>query len=75
MAMKLFKLVGQESVMNLHLNNPIHLDEDAEYKLALTGFYSDNFIANLKEDSKVYFFITNTNPTSDLDRYIKICTL
>lgn len=52
--MKIFKLVGKESVLNLHLENPIHLDENTEYKLALTGFYSDNNIPNLRENAFVY---------------------
>lgn len=56
--MKIFKLVGKESVLTLHLGNPIHLDEKAEYKLALTGFYSDNNIANLRENSFVYLYNT-----------------
>ena len=54
--MKNFKLVGQESVLTLHLAQPLHL-EDGNYKIALTGFYSDNNIANLKSDGKIYFCV------------------
>lgn len=65
--MKIFKLTGNESVMSLNLEHPIHLQ--GEYKLALTGFYSDNNIANLKQDSKIYFHYPQTN------KQIKIFTL
>jgi hypothetical protein len=57
--MKIFKLTGKESVMSLHLEHPIHLD--GEYKLALTGFYSDNNIANLKQEAKIYFHYPQVN--------------
>ncbi len=71
--MKIFKLVGKGSIMNLHLDVPIHLD--GEYRLALTGFYSDNNIANLRTDSNIYFFTAKDNPTENLDNYIKQFTL
>lgn len=57
--MKIFKLTGTESVMSLHLEHPIHLD--GEYKIALTGFYSDNNIANLKNDAKIDFHYPQMN--------------
>ena len=72
--MKIFKLRGKESVMNLHLDVPIHLD--GEYKLALTGFYSDNNIANLKFAGQIQFSceitkegnINSTNQTFTLPK-------
>lgn len=57
--MKIFKLTGTESVMSLHLEHPIHLN--GEYKLALTGFYTDNNIANLKRDANIYFHYPQIN--------------
>lgn len=65
--MKIFKLTGKESVMTLNLEHPINLE--GEYKLALTGFYSDNNIANLKRESKIYFHYPLVN------RQMKIFTL
>lgn len=38
--MKLFKLVGKESVFKLHLEHPINPKDDADYKGVLSGFYS-----------------------------------
>lgn len=53
--MKLFKLVGTQSILKLNLEHPIHLNEDENYEIALAGFYSDNNIFNLTEDGEMYF--------------------
>lgn len=73
--MKLFKLVGKESVLRLHLEHPIHLDDDVDYRLALTGFYSGNNIYNLKTDGKIYFWTALHTPKTDLASYIKEFTI
>lgn len=55
--MPLFKLTGSESsVLTLHLEHPLHLDENADYQLALVGFFSDNYINNLRQEANVYFW-------------------
>ncbi|KAG8325554.1 hypothetical protein J6590_064896 [Homalodisca vitripennis] len=54
--MPLLKLTGTESVLTLHLEHPIHLDPNAEYYMALVGFYSENNIYNLLQHAKVYFW-------------------
>lgn len=71
--MKLFKLVGKESIISLHLSNPIHLDEGAEYKIALTGFYSDNFIYNFPEDVPYCFgYIATTKDKKTVSEHYPI---
>lgn len=54
--MPLFKLTGKESVLTLHLEHPLHLEENSNYKLALVGFYSENNIFNLRKDGNVFFW-------------------
>lgn len=73
--MKLFKLVSNESVLRLHLQHPIHLDDDANYKLLLTGVYSDNNICNLKMDGMIYFWTASETPKANLGKYIKELTI
>ena len=53
--MKLFKITGNTSKLELRLEHPIYLD--GQYKIGLSGFYSDNFIPNIPKDYKyVYGF-------------------
>lgn len=53
--MKLFKITGNTSKLELRLEHPIHLD--GQYSIGLVGFYSDNFISNVPKDYKnVYGF-------------------
>lgn len=54
--MPLFKVSGKESVLTLHLEHPLHLEENSMYKLALLGFYSENQIHNLRQHANVYFW-------------------
>lgn len=56
--MPMFKLTGQESTITLHLEHPIHLHDDFEYSIALSGFYSENNISNLPTDGYLYFLIS-----------------
>lgn len=53
--MPIFKLSGNTSMLNIHLEHPIHLDEGVQYKVALVGFYSENNIYNLSRDSEILF--------------------
>ncbi|WP_205068507.1 hypothetical protein, partial [Vibrio cholerae] len=45
--MKLFKLSGNTSKIELRLEHPIHLD--GNYSIGLSGFYSDNFVKNVPD--------------------------
>lgn len=57
--MKLFKISGNSSILELRLEHPIHL-EDAKYSIGLGGFYSDNFIPNIPKDYKnAYGFVVD----------------
>lgn len=51
--------------MKLSLENPIHLDPESEYRVALAGFYSENNIHNLRRDEDVYFW--DSKNTTDKD--------
>lgn len=61
----MLKLVGQGSVITIHLEHPIHLTDDGggvgKYQLALYGLYSENNIANLRSDGRVYFWNSRPN--------------
>lgn len=59
--MPILKLTGNTSTLSLHLEHPIHLDENINYRLSLVGFYSDNNMANLLIDAIIFFW-------SDIDR-------
>lgn len=61
--MKLFKIVGSTSELSLNLAHPIFLDENINYKIGLVGFYSDNNICNVLEDSNITFEIEETDKT------------
>lgn len=53
----LFTLHGRTSSLSIDFDNPIYLDSDAEYGLAVLGFYSFNSIPNIEEkngDNKFY---------------------
>jgi len=54
--MPLLKLTGQGPELTLHLEHPIILDPRFEYRLALTGFYVDNNIPNLREKDSINFW-------------------
>jgi hypothetical protein len=53
--MPLLKVTGQQSVLTLHLEHPLHLNDGDDYKLALVGFYSENNIQNLRQEATIYF--------------------
>ena len=53
--MPLLKLTGKEAVLNIHFEHAFHLEDGMEYWLALVGFYSDNNIINLKNESVISF--------------------
>jgi len=42
-------------MLNIHLEHPVYLDENEQYKVALIGFYSENNIYNLLQDSQMTF--------------------
>lgn len=66
--MKLFKLSGNSSKLELNLEHPIHLDNDKIYYLGLNGFYSDNFIFNFPNtDSKcIRIFYTDNKKQAEM---------
>lgn len=54
----LFTLHGRTSTLSIDFDNPIFLDPNAEYGLALLGFYSYNSIPNISAengDNKFYY--------------------
>lgn len=59
--MVLLKITGHSSELTLRLEQPLRLSAGA--KLALDGIYTDNNIANLVNDSKIYFW--GMQPTAD----------
>lgn len=64
--MPIIKIVGTDSVLQLQLEHPIHLDDDTNYKIALVGFFSDNNVNNLREEDSIYFIdSTNEKPPAD----------
>lgn len=69
--MTLFKLVGNDYVLKLHLKHPIYLDKVIDYNLTLTGFYSDNNVFNLKTDGKIYSLTALPTPKENFQSYIK----
>lgn len=69
--MKLFKIVGSTSELSLNLAHPIFLDENINYKIGVVGFYSDNNICNVLEDSNITFEIEQPDK-SKLNNIIKI---
>lgn len=69
--MKLFKIIGSTSELSLNLAHPIFLDENINYKIGLVGFYSDNNICNVLEDSHITFEIEKSDK-SKFNNTIKI---
>lgn len=59
--MKLFKITGNTSKIKLRLEHPIYLE--GKYSIGLSGFYSDNFVFNLKEDAPYCIGLTENNIT------------
>ena len=59
--MKLFKITGNTSKLELRLEHPIHLD--GKYSIGLAGFYSDNFISNVPKDYKFVYGLSNNDGT------------
>lgn len=53
--MTLFKITGTGPALRLRLEHPIHLDENKEYFLGLTGFYGRNYCPNVPEPIQVNF--------------------
>lgn len=50
-----FRLTGQSPHLQLKLENPIHLEDDVRYYLALTGFSCDNYFYNINEHISITF--------------------
>jgi acetone carboxylase gamma subunit len=50
-----FRLSGQNPLLQLKLENPIHLEENVRYYLALTGFCFHNYFYNLKAHASISF--------------------
>lgn len=62
--MPLLKLTGTSSVLNLSLEHPIHIEEGESYRMALIGFYCDNYMYNLPVVDYIYFWdSTSPQPT------------
>lgn len=59
--MKLFKISGNSSKLELRLEHPIHLE--GNYSLGLSGFYSDNYILNFTENAPYCISFTHNNLT------------
>lgn len=54
--MPLLKLRGKSSCITLHLEHPLHLEENVKHRLALVAFYSDNNIPNVRDEANIYFW-------------------
>ena len=51
-----FRLTGQSPLLQLKLENPIHLEDGVRYYLALTGFSCHNYFYNLTEPASISFY-------------------
>ena len=54
--MPLLKLRGKNSKLILHLEQPIHLEENVKHRIALVAFFSDNNIYNVRDDVNISFW-------------------
>src|SRR5436190_9807002 len=64
--MPLIKLKGSESIISIHLEHPISIDDDTKYCLGLVGFYSENNIYNILSKSEIYFWKSDVKPDSTI---------
>src|SRR5436190_9105707 len=64
------KLTGPTPNLTLYLEHPIRLDPKREYRLALTGFYADNKIHNLREPDLMYFWKNAESKNKDHEAYV-----
>lgn len=55
----IFTLKGNSSTLTIDLVNPIQLDIDSDYGIALIGFHSYNSIPNIEEGKKFYYWENN----------------
>lgn len=51
----IFTLKSRDSTLKIDFVNPIQLESDSEYGIALLGFHSYNSIPNIEEGSKFYY--------------------
>lgn len=68
--MKLFKLSGNTSKLELRLEHPIHLD--GNYSIGLSGFYTDNFILNIPNNYKNVYGFSMIDKNKTIDQYFNI---
>lgn len=63
--------MGSSSELKLSLENPIHLDPQSEYRLALVGFYSENYVQNLRRDDYVYLWDSKNAEATDPKKFVR----
>lgn len=54
--MPLLKLRGVSSRVTLHLEHPIHLEENVKHRMALVAFFTDNNIYNVRDEANIFFW-------------------
>ena len=60
---EIFTLTNRSSILSVDFSNPIRLNHEYEYGLALIGFHSYNTIPNIGEGVKFYYSNNNNKPS------------